>query len=119
DHDGFLAFTRPLLAMGSGAASSALLATRGERLALAQYTAEVAEDAVGPSTIDSLMLVETDEHGNLVAYDRWDLEDEGAARAELDARYEAGEAAAVTRGRGAPTLLQAFRARDWEAVAAL
>src|SRR4030095_4376877 len=25
----------------------------------------------------------------------------------------------VTRGRGAPTLLQAFRARDWEAVAAL
>src|SRR4029450_4236667 len=38
DRDGYLAFTRRRLAVASGAASSALLATRGERLALAQYT---------------------------------------------------------------------------------
>ena len=93
DRAGFLDFTRPLLTMRAGDASLDLVATRGERLALMRSVMEMEDESVGPSVIESLMLIETDERGDIAAYDRWDLEDEDAAWAELDARWKAGEGA--------------------------
>jgi DNA-binding SARP family transcriptional activator len=72
--------------------SSSIIATRGERLALAHVrifnrgmTGEVGAEALGIGEIDA------DER--LVAAISFDLDDIGAAFAELDARYLAGEAA--------------------------
>jgi len=119
DRDGFLAFTRPLLEMRSTSASLDLLTTRGERLALMRSTLEMADESVGPSAIDSLLLIETDEHGAIVAYDRYEIDDQEAARAEILARWEAGEGAqfrivAWHRDHGA-----LVERRDWDALAAL
>src|SRR5262249_43728404 len=60
DREQVLASIRPTLDMAERA-SAELLATRGERLALKRFTLDMAEDAVGPSAIDSLVLIETDE----------------------------------------------------------
>jgi hypothetical protein len=65
-----------------------------ERLALMPSTMETEDDTVGPSAIDSLFLVETDERAESAAYDRWDPDDLDATYAELAARWEAGEGAA-------------------------
>ena len=119
DRDGFLAFTRPLLEMRSNSASLDILATRGERLALMRSTLEMADDSVGPSAIDSLLLIETDEGGAITAYDRYEVDDEDAARAEIQARWEAGE------GLQCPTVAwmrdhsALVERRDWDALAAL
>ncbi len=120
DREQFLDFTRPLLEMRTASASTELLATRGERLALVRHCTEMAGGDVGASAIDSLLLVEIDEHGLPQQYLRFDLDDEAAARAELDARYEAGEAAARPLAAAWLTgYLRAFAARDWAAMAAL
>jgi hypothetical protein len=103
DREQFLEFTRPLISIATGA-SLQLLGTRGERLALLRFTVEAAEDAAGPSAIESLEVVETDERGEIAAYDRYDLDDEEAAWAEFDARFDVGEAAAH------PRALACFRA---------
>ena len=82
-------------------------------------TLEMADESVGPSAIDSLLLIETDEHGAIVAYDRYDIEDEEAARAEIQARWEAGEGSqfpTVAWMRDHSALVER---RDWDAVAAL
>jgi class 3 adenylate cyclase/ketosteroid isomerase-like protein len=118
DRDGFLAFTRPLLEMRSSSASLDLLATRGERLALMRSTLEMADDSVGPSAIDSLLLIETDEHGAIAAYDRYEIDDEEAARAEIQARWEAGEGAAHAHAAAWDAGFDAaVDRRDWDAAA--
>jgi len=120
DRDGFLAFTRPLIEMRTGSASIDLLATRGECLALMRSTLQMSDDVVGPSAIDSLMLIETDERGEITAYDRFDMDDLDAADSELDRRWQAGEAATH---RLASTWLadcaRCFAARDWNGMAAI
>ncbi len=119
DRQGFLDFTRPLLTMRTGSMSVELVATRGERLALMRFTMMLEDETVGPSAIDSLLLVETDERGEIAAYDRWDLADEDAAWAELEARWEAGEGA---QHPAHVAFRRAFNAalahRDWDAVVA-
>jgi ketosteroid isomerase-like protein len=75
DREGFLDFTRPLLTMRSASAALELLATRGERLALMRFTLEMEDEVVGPSAIDSLLLIETDARGTIVAYDRYEITD--------------------------------------------
>ncbi len=118
DREQFLDFTRPTLDMAVRA-SAELLATRGERLALKRFTMDMAEDAVGPSAIDSLLLIETDEGGEIVAYDRYDLDDV-VAWAELDARWAAGEAAAHgTTAEAVRSMGDVITRRDWDAYAAL
>ena len=72
DRSGFLDFTRPLLTMRVGRTSLELVATRGERLALMRSTMEMEDDSIGPSVIESLMMIEVDERGDIAAYDRWD-----------------------------------------------
>ncbi len=93
-----------------------LLATRGERLSLhrTSFTAEVAGGG-GALTVESLSLTEVEDNGRWIAVVAFEPDDEVAARAELDARFEAGVGAGVTwhsRHR------RAIEARDWEAFAA-
>ena len=119
DRQGFLDFTHPLLTMRTGSMEVELLATRGERLALMRFTMTMEDETVGPSAIDSLLLIETDERGEIAAYDRWDLADEDAAWAEIEARWEAGEGrehAAVLAFRR--NFNEGLARRDWDAMAA-
>jgi hypothetical protein len=77
------------------------------------------DETIGPSAIDSLMLIAADERGEIAAYDRWDLDDLDAAYAELDARWGSGEGAehasqlAFLRNFDA-----ALARRDWDALVA-
>ena len=74
-----------------------LLATRGERLSLHRHEFEgTVPDGGGPLALDPhLALHEVDADGRIVAIVLFDLEDLDAAYAELDARFDAGEAAAA------------------------
>lgn len=101
--DALIQDLRATAAVGVTNATSDVIATRGERLALAH--ARYSRSATEPDAfhVDYLQLVEidTDEHITaLVAFDRTDID---AALKELDARYLAGE--------GAPD------ARTWSVVA--
>src|SRR5262249_44962927 len=96
-----------------------LLATRGERLALFRVGVGGEGGGGGASVGGLLWLVEVGERGRrslLVTYDPGDLD---AAYADLDARYEAGEAAADRRAAVTRVFVAAFAARDWSAMAAL
>ena len=104
--------------MRAGDASLDLVATRGERLALMHSVMEMEDDTVGPSVIESLMLIETDERGAIAAYDRWDLEDEDAAWAEIEARWDSGGGAQHLGLSAMREFGAALERRDWEAAAA-
>jgi ketosteroid isomerase-like protein len=99
-----------------------LVATRGERLSLHRHEFE-AEVAGGGGRLEiepHCTLHEVDSAGRIVAIVLFDLADEAAAHAELDARAEAGEWAACPRAlvlSGA--LRRALVTRDWDAFAAL
>ena len=118
DRDGYLAFVRPLLEMRSTNAALELLATRGERLALLRPTLEIADDSAGPSAVESLLLIETDERGAILGYDRYEVDDEVAARAEIQARWWAGEGAARAHAAAWNVGFDAaVERRDWDAAA--
>jgi len=118
DRAGFLEFARPMVDM-AGRMSQTLLATRGDRLAVVRMTMEFAGEAAGPSAIDSLLMIETDERGDVVVYDRWDLDDVDAAWVVLDARFAAGEGAACPKALASFRAFdRAFAARDWDALGA-
>ena len=70
-----------------------VLATRGERLAFERVRLEFEGGDVGPSQSDTLLVTEMDEHGDIVDPVRFEADELDAAYAELDARYDAGEAA--------------------------
>src|SRR4029078_9199929 len=101
----------------SGPPTVQVLATRGERLALARLLWRGATGDVRPSEVEYLLIVEVDERGKshmLVSLNPNDLD---AAHDELQARYEAGEAAMhppITS-----SYLRAFAERDWDGIAAL
>ena len=114
-----LEWMRPLFEMRSSRLVQAMLATRGDRLALSRERVEVADRDIGPSEIGSLGIIEVDAHGERVATIRFDPEDVDAAYAELDARYHAGEAAPhATVAAGMQEFKRAFTERDWDALAA-
>jgi ketosteroid isomerase-like protein len=94
-------------------------ATRGERLALSlhRFEGEVPGGG-GPLAMDDhLVLHEVDRDGRIVAIVLFDLEDEDAAYADLDARFEAD--ASQAHARRTVAFDRAIARRDWEAVAAL
>jgi hypothetical protein len=63
--------------------------------------------------------MEVNAHGRIARHAMFDPDDTDAAYAEIDARYEAGEAAVFAHGRDSGRgLLDPFHARDWGAVAA-
>jgi hypothetical protein len=112
DRDGFLEFTVPQVETATRATID-LLATRGEQLALLRATQVMAGDEYGESAIDSLFLVESDEHGTPLAYDRYDQGDEEMAFAELDARAWPDDSTGA--GRFNRIILPAVAAHDWDA----
>ena|GEM_PF-2009695 len=120
DRTGLIAFAREIADGRAIRARSEIVATRGERLALTCSTVEFSDADVGPSEVVFLLLTQVDERGTIVTAVRWDPEDLDAARAELDTRYEAGEATAhwpswdVMR-----RFVRAIAHRDFAAVAAL
>ena len=86
------------------------LATRGERLALTR---------VGPARGEAsgwLEVVETDSAGDPTALTLFDDDDVDAAFAELDARYDRGEAAPYGHGPMTRAFRSALAARDWDAL---
>jgi len=120
DREKFFEFTRPLLEMRDTRGLLELLATRGERFALMRMTLEVSDETVGPSATDSLMLVEVDDDGRIILYDRYDEEQVDDARAELRARNDAADAKEQWRPAGSSTaFLDAMNARDWDAIRAI
>jgi ketosteroid isomerase-like protein/tetratricopeptide (TPR) repeat protein len=121
DRETWLAQTRLLFDVPDSRFAIELLATRGERLSLHLHRfAGTVAGGGGPLAVDDhLALHEVDEGGRIVATLLFDLEDESAAYAELDARFERGEAAAYPRAVKmivARTHLDATR--DWQAYAA-
>jgi len=122
---GFEAFVvqfRMLFDQPASSWNEPLLATRGERLSLHRTTfrAEV-EGGGGPLAFDDhLSLAESDADGRCIAVVAFDLDDIDAAYAELDTRFETGEAAAQGPSwesmRG---FVRAVASRDWHSVAAL
>jgi class 3 adenylate cyclase/tetratricopeptide (TPR) repeat protein len=96
-----------------------LLATRGERLALfrVEITSEVGD--AGAALGELLWLVEVDAAGRRVLLVTFDPEDLDAAYAELDDRYQAGEAACDRRAAVTRAFVAAFAARDWATMAGL
>ncbi len=119
DREQALEFARSVGGMASIHLQAELLATRGERLSLSRILFEGAEGDVGPSVIESLALVETNERGESIAWVRFDLEDQDAAYTELDARFEASEAGVHGNGwRALRTVHGAVARRDWDAVLA-
>ncbi len=87
-----LEFQRPLFEMKSSRVVAEIIATRGDRLALARMCTEVADGSIGPSEISSLAVWQVNPAGKAVAGARFDLDARDEAYAELDARYGAGEA---------------------------
>src|SRR5262249_9645877 len=98
---------------------SELLATRGDRLALTHVHPEYGAGAIGSGEMGWLEILEVDDAGDPAILILFDEDDLDAAHAELDQRYERGEAAAY----GHVTMTRAFRralaARDWDALGTL
>jgi hypothetical protein len=114
DRDAWLASYRQMFEMTSGFHAE-VLATRGERLAMMRFRWQGTDRSIGPSEIESLGVLEVDGHGEVLAVVEFDPDDQGAAYAELDARYAAGEAAPHAAMLAAFQRLQrGVAARDWE-----
>jgi class 3 adenylate cyclase/tetratricopeptide (TPR) repeat protein len=97
------------------------VATRGERLALSRLLFAGNVDAEGGAlAIDYLVVDEVDADGLSIAVVLFDPDDLDAAYAELDARYEAGEAATLG---GVPSryraVVDALNRHEWSAFTAI
>jgi ketosteroid isomerase-like protein/tetratricopeptide (TPR) repeat protein len=114
DRDQFLAFMREVYDMSSSRLESEVLATRGDRWALARVRFEGASDSIGLTEIESLAVIEADERGSRSAMVRFAADDLDAAYAELDARYAATDPEYARLKR----FTVCTDERDWDAVAA-
>jgi hypothetical protein len=120
DREDMLASFRPFFEMPKRRLTIETLATRGERVVLARYRIQGAEEARGPSEVEFLQVNEVDERGLRVVGIAFDPDDAEAAWAELDARYHAGEAAPYAHvAAHARAFARAFAARDWTGLEAL
>jgi ketosteroid isomerase-like protein len=121
DRDRHLESLRFRFEMPSSRIAIETLATRGHRLALTRQRFELAGGDVGPSESVSLIIVESDERGELIeGLVSFDPDEVDAAYAELDARYASGEAAPFARTLELRrTFLRALEARDWDTLAGL
>jgi class 3 adenylate cyclase/tetratricopeptide (TPR) repeat protein/ketosteroid isomerase-like protein len=118
DRDTMLAGLWPFFDAGV-ARSSEALATRGEHLALIRTRLSGSTGQSGLSEVELLQVIETDAEGRRIAAVAFETEAEDAARAELDARHAAGEAAPFERVVAAMgAFAEALAKRDWGALAA-
>src|SRR5438552_2735587 len=121
DRDQFLESFRPIFASTSRVDfASALLATRGDRLALYRMSIAVVQGGSGPAEVAFLQIFEVDALGRNVAGFGFDPDDLDGAYAELDRRYAAGEAAPYARTwETLQRFGRAASARDWEELASV
>ena len=118
DRDEWVASYRQIVEMTSAQLTKQVFATRGDRLALVRVDWRGLEQAIGPSEISWLLVIEVDERGYHRLAVTFNPDDLDAAYAELDARYAA--AAADSRRAGLTRAFTcAFAARDWDALAVL
>ncbi|MFZ1162232.1 nuclear transport factor 2 family protein, partial [Mycobacterium sp.] len=92
--DVYIADNQAAVEVGAGTISLSVVATRGERLALAHARAFNMGSAPGEVGAEWCGIAEIDADERIVAFVSFDSDDIDAAFAELDARYLAGEAAA-------------------------
>ncbi|MFI5508308.1 BTAD domain-containing putative transcriptional regulator [Mycobacterium sp. NPDC051804] len=95
--DAQMANNRAAADVGVTTITSTVLATRGERLALSQSRISGRDRGPEAFQLELLGVVEIDADERMVAYIAFEVDDLGAALAELDARYLAGEAAVHSR----------------------
>ncbi|HTO07323.1 MAG TPA: nuclear transport factor 2 family protein [Myxococcota bacterium] len=120
DRAQFLAFMRELYDTIESQLPNVILATRGQRLALARLRYSGSGDTVGASESENLAVVEVDEHGQRTAMVRFDSEELEEAYDELERRYASGEAAPFPTTRDTLRRLEsATAARDWSALASV
>ncbi len=105
--DAQLANLRAIVDVGVTNIDLVVIATRGERLALARARVQGGDQQAEAFGLEMLNLVEIDTDKRLSAGISFDIDDIDAAFAELDARYLAGEAAVarsyLVRLRRGPT----------------
>ena len=89
-----MASMRAVADLGVRDVTSAVIATRGERLALSRNRVMGRDQRPEAFHTEALGIVEIDADNRIVARVAFDLDDIDAAFEELDARYLAGEAAA-------------------------
>ena len=92
---------------------------RGNRLALVRHDWTGSDETIGPSEHEVLVLIEVDDAGESVAIVLFDADARDVAWAELEARFEAGEAASARRGSVTRAFTRAFADRDWDGLASL
>ncbi len=106
DRDQHLEAVRLMFGMTSSHLPFAVLATRGDRLALFRMRFEGSDRSIGASESEWVEVVEMDDAGRFGAIVMFDPDDLDAAYAELDDRYGAPVM---------PALIRAIHARDWDA----
>jgi len=117
-----LEVTRMMFDMGATRVPTRVLATRGDRLVLAQSIWRMQNDDVGPSEVELVFVTEVDEQGRRLTDVVFDPDDLDAAYVELDERFLAGEGAAFPNhpaSRWWERFGQACLHQDWEALAAM
>ncbi|WP_255413203.1 BTAD domain-containing putative transcriptional regulator [Mycobacterium sp. 3519A] len=92
--DAQIANLRAVVEVGVKNLESTVIATRGERLALARSRVSGSATRSDAFNLEMLTLIETDADNRITAGINFDLQDLDAAFEELDVRYLAGEAAA-------------------------
>ena len=97
DRDTELAELRAIADLGTRNMTSAVLAIRGERLALVRTLYSGRDQRPEAFHTEVIRIAEIDAEERIVAYVAFDPDDFEAAIAELDARYLAGEAATHAR----------------------
>jgi DNA-binding SARP family transcriptional activator/tetratricopeptide (TPR) repeat protein len=116
DGDDALHVYRSAMALDHFREVHTLAATRGDQLALSRAVGVFGDGAVGPSEIESLVLVETGSDGRIAAVESFDPHDLGVAIAALDARWAAfGERRENAAWRAHRGQVDAGNRRDWEA----
>nr|WP_082929738.1 BTAD domain-containing putative transcriptional regulator [Mycobacterium sp. 1164966.3] len=95
--DSYIADNRAAVEAGAETISSSVIATRGERLALAHVRAFNRGFSPGEVGAEWLVVAEIDAGERIAAIVAFDLDDIDTAFEELDARYFTGEAAAHSR----------------------
>jgi ketosteroid isomerase-like protein len=113
----FFANERLLFEVPGSAWHVELVATRGEQLALCRVRFTAGGEDAGPMAVEMLDLVEVDAEGRRTSLVVFDPDDLDCAYAELDRRYETGEAA--TYPPLASVFTRAIATGEWDALAAL
>jgi hypothetical protein len=120
DRAQFMECARTMVELAGLGAGHELLATRGDRLAVVRALYRGEGRDIGQTEIAHLLLIEVDENGKRVANVAFGHADLDAAYQELDARYDAGEAAPFAAVREpVRRLWLAAKARDWDAMASV